>query len=58
MSFMREIRKTVGKKIAPLKTLLQRLWDLNQFVYSFERRVPREPNIKPIRKTVGRTRPA
>lgn len=55
---MKEVRKQVGKKTNSLKNCLKRLWALNQFVYSFERRVPREPNIKPIRKTVGRTRPA
>ncbi len=47
------IRKQVGTrpKLAPM----ERLWQLQQFVLHLRVPIEREPNVKPIRKTVGRT---
>ncbi len=49
-----EIRKTVGGK--SLENPLKRVYALNQFIKSLKKEIKNEPNIKPIRKTVGRSR--
>jgi|APSaa5957512535_1039671.scaffolds.fasta_scaffold104528_2 hypothetical protein len=49
----KKIRKTVGK--SKNTNLLDRLYQLNQFIKSLGKELNYEPNIKPIRRTVGRT---
>lgn len=51
---MQEIKKIVGqsKNDHPLK----RLFELISFVRRFPQKVIREPNVKPIRRIVGRAR--
>ena len=49
----KKIRKTVGK--SKNTNLLDRLYQLNQFIKSLGKEFNYEPNINPIRRTVGRT---
>ncbi|OGQ20733.1 MAG: hypothetical protein A3G32_09325 [Deltaproteobacteria bacterium RIFCSPLOWO2_12_FULL_40_28] len=47
----KEIRKTVGQTT---ESHLQRFYTLYSFIKSFKNKIPHEPNIKPIRKIIGR----
>ncbi len=49
-----EIRKVVGKN--KLTNPLKRVFALNNFIRSLNQKITSEPNIKPIRKIVGRPR--
>ena len=48
------IKKVVGEKesLRPL----QRLYHLNQFIASLNKKINHEPNLKPIRRIVGQPR--
>lgn len=48
----KEIRKTVGQI---KQSNLQRFYALYSFIKSFKNQIPHEPNIKPIRKIIGRS---
>ena len=50
----KKIRKQVGH--ADPSRVLKRVYQLAQFLNPFKTRQTSEPNIKPIRKTVGRSR--
>ena len=48
------VRKQVGQENR--KEALKRLYDLSRFLKPFQTKVPREQNIKPVRRVVGRSR--
>ncbi len=49
---MEKIRKQIGKIIK--EDSLKRLYELNEFLKALKLAPKYEPNIKPIRRTVGR----
>ncbi|MBX7148894.1 hypothetical protein K1X76_07380 [bacterium] len=49
---MQDFKKTVGKpsEVSPL----ERVYQLNLFIKKLNKKINTEPNVKPIRKIVGR----